>query len=415
LSRGLYALLALDAWALMLQHGGRYGVGSFNVAHFDLVDWLLPWPGPALYLGLVTGAGLYAFVGALGWLRRVEALLLWALYTLAWMLSMHDSYQHHYLLSWLLGFAVFTPRLSIQECLTPDVRIREVSFPLFSTCCSLVYTFTAISKSSPAWLTGAVLRRLSDHGGPLTLPPRLLVALGFSESDAWHFAALAIVIVQLLIALGFLAACFRDARSNLALSALCSAAFIAAAAFHISTELTPSFAIGWFSFYMLWFAWVCLIPASWLSALLNGIERFRTLSPAAPIAQRWRAGGAAASLFIAVACLWAEDLPGVGPAILLFTCAWLVRGWWGAPDPSKSALLSSLIPALAVLALVATLSVTHVRFDYYRRVAGELSRMGQREAALGFYRLAERHAPSGQSRMAKIRELELSLEKRRTE
>ncbi len=410
LSRGLYALLTLDVWVLMLQHGGRYGVGAFNVAHFDLLDWLLPAPGPSLYLGLLVAAGLYAFAGAFGLLLRGEALLLWALYTLAWMLSMHDSYQHHYLLSWLLGFAICAPRLSIQECLAPEARTREASFPLFATGCGLVYVFTAISKSSPAWLSGAVLRRLSDDGGALTLAPRLLLAVGFRESDAWHFAAFTILVSQLSIALGFFAACFRDARPNRVLGAVCSLALIAALVFHVSSELTPSFAIGWFSYYMIWFAAVCLVPASWLSAVLNMIARFRTLSPMRLSTPRARLGAAAFSLSIAVAWLGMEALPGVGLSVLLFTCAWLIRGWWRPFDPAEPAFANTLLPALAIGALAATLSLANVRFDYYRRLAGELSRMGQREAALSFYRLAERHAPVGQSRKTKIRELEQSLE-----
>ncbi|HTU61441.1 MAG TPA: HTTM domain-containing protein, partial [Polyangiales bacterium] len=376
-------------------------------------DRLLPAPGPGLYLGLLVATGLYAFAGAFGLLFRGEALLLWALYTLAWMLSMHDSYQHHYLLSWLLGFAIFAPRLSIRECLAPELRAREVSFPLFATCCALVYVFTAISKSSPAWQSGAVLRRLSDDGGALTLAPRLLLSIGLEETDAWHFAALIILISQLVIAIGFFSACFRDAHSSRLLSALCSLALLGALVFHVSTELTPSFAIGWFSYYMIWFAVVCLMPAHWLSTFLNMIARFCTVATPEIRDHRARFAAVALSLLLAAGWLSVEALPGMGPAVLLFACAWSIRGWWRPLIPAQRAFASALLPALAMGALAAALSLGQVRFDYYRRLAGELSRMGQREAALRSYRLAERHAPAGQSRKTKIRELERSLEAQR--
>ena len=90
----------------------------------------------------------------------------------------------------------------------------------------------------------------------------------------------------------------------------------------------------------------------------------------------------------------------------------MLRGRWRS-DARDPAFAGTLLPALAIGVLAVTLSLTHVRFHYYRRVAGELSRMGQLEAALSFYRLAERHAPAGQSRATKIRELEQSLASKR--
>jgi hypothetical protein len=393
----------------MLQHGGRYGLGAFNVAHFDLLDALIPDPSPALYLALVTAAGLCAFAGAVGLLDRLGTFALWCLYTSSWMLSIHDSYQHHYLLSWFLAFAIFAPGLSVRDCLNPDVRTREASFPLFATGCALVYTFTAISKSSPLWLAGTVLRKLADDGGPLMLPVRAFARLPLGDAEVWHFAALSVVVVQVVVALGFVAAIFRDARSRALLSWTCSAALVAATSFHVSTELTPSFAIGWFSYYMLWTAFVCLSPLRWLLPLLGAIERFRTPFNHLPTRPTWMNGAVLASVAAALV-LWSfEDLPGVGSSAVVFTFLWLARGW----RSRRQRFALSLLPGLAVTALSCTLSLTGVRFDYYRRLAGELSRMGQIEAALAAYRSAERHAPSGHSRKAKIQELERTLQRRR--
>jgi hypothetical protein len=427
LFRGICALLAFDAWTLMLEHGGRYSVGAFNVAHFDLVDRLVPMPSPALYLGLVCCAGCYAFVGALGSLRRAEALLLWILYTLAWMLSMHDSYQHHYLLSWLLGFALVAPILSVSDCLRSDARMRESSFPLVLSCCATVYLFTAISKSSELWLSGAVLKKLATEGGPMAWGPEALRLFGVDETSTSHLAVILIVTTQLVIALGFVAAFLRDAQPSPLLALACWLSLLAASSFHLATELSPSFAIGWFSYYMIWTVWISLLPASWLALLMRLIERFRTLWCRFVTAYQAKleqgsssARFAAASTAFRRVALWLspsvaliylllEDLPGLGIAVLAFSCAISLRVWFERRAATHSTLLPALLPLTAVVALSLTLSLTHVRFDYYRRAAGELSRMGRREEALDLYRQAEAYAPSGESRRPQIEGLERQL------
>jgi hypothetical protein len=417
LFRGICALLSFDAWTLMIEHGGRYGVGAFNVAHFDILDRLVPLPSPGLYLALVTGAGLFAFAGMLGLLGRFESLMLWALYTLSWMLSMHDSYQHHYLLSWLLGFGIFAAPLSVDQCVEPGARVRESGFPLALGCCAIVYFFTALSKSSSIWLSGAVLRKLGDEGGPMTWVPASLMRMGIGANVAWHLAALSTVAIQIVIALGFVAAFFRDACGGRVLAFLCTSALLAATSFHVATELTPSFAIGWFSYYMLWAVWVSLLPAAWLAEALASLTR--GFSRADPVLARARKGwpwvsssphfgglGAVVSLAASLIFLAREELPGVATAALLFSCVLLVRARLVRPEQPARSVTLAFLPGLAIVALALTLDIANVRFDYYRRIAGELSRMGRAEDALELYRAAERHAPSGQSRRAKIEALE---------
>jgi hypothetical protein len=102
-------LLALDTWMLMIGHAGRYGVAGFNVAHFALLDALLPTPVAGLYVGVLVLTGLLSLVVMLTGVRRGSGLLLFALYTLSWSMSMLDSYQHHYLLSLLLLCFAFFP------------------------------------------------------------------------------------------------------------------------------------------------------------------------------------------------------------------------------------------------------------------------------------------------------------------
>ncbi|MFW5920631.1 MAG: HTTM domain-containing protein [Polyangiales bacterium] len=112
LQRFVLLLLAFDAWLVMVEHGGRYGVGDFNVPHFGWMTLLQPTPTPGLYVGVVLVCGVLAFTLALGRPSRLLLGVLTALYTWAWAMSMLDSYQHHYLLSLLLLSMVFFPRLA---------------------------------------------------------------------------------------------------------------------------------------------------------------------------------------------------------------------------------------------------------------------------------------------------------------
>jgi len=108
-------LLALDTWMLMIGHAGRYGVAGFNVAHFAWLDALLPMPVAGFYVGVLVLTGLLSLVVALTGVRRSTGLVLFALYTLSWSMSMLDSYQHHYLLSVLLLCFAFFPELTAAQ------------------------------------------------------------------------------------------------------------------------------------------------------------------------------------------------------------------------------------------------------------------------------------------------------------
>lgn len=65
LTRGLLFLFAFDCWLGLAPRGGYYD-GAFSVAHIAWLDTFQPTPSSALYLTFVLGAGLLAFVMALG-------------------------------------------------------------------------------------------------------------------------------------------------------------------------------------------------------------------------------------------------------------------------------------------------------------------------------------------------------------
>jgi hypothetical protein len=118
-SKLFLALVALDAWMLMIGHAGRYGVGDFNVAHFAWLDRALPVPSAGLYVGVLLATGLLALAIVLCGGHPLALLALFALYTFSWAMSMLDSYQHHYFVSSVLLCLVFFPRLQIGEVLAP--------------------------------------------------------------------------------------------------------------------------------------------------------------------------------------------------------------------------------------------------------------------------------------------------------
>lgn len=108
LLRLLLIVLAFDCWLDLIPHGGRYGFNDFNVAHFAFLDWL-PTPSAGLYVGVVLLCGFLACVQALTRPTRFGVIAVFATYTYSWMMSMLDSYQHHYLISVLLFSCIFFP------------------------------------------------------------------------------------------------------------------------------------------------------------------------------------------------------------------------------------------------------------------------------------------------------------------
>ena len=422
LLRGLYLLLACDLWFDMIEHGGRYGIGGFNVAHFALVDWLVPLPSPGLYVGLLIVCGFVSLTLATGpaprWLRGLLA----AGYTLAWMLSIHDSYQHHYLLSWLLAWCVALPDVDAEETLQ-GAPVRGWGFPMTAVTCAIVYAFTGISKSERIWRDGHVLRVLSHAKPPGHPQPGkfdavrdALLSLGWSESASWRLLALSTIALQWAIAVGYLAAPRRDAREGRLLRVLTSVGLLGSIAFHAVAELFQVFEIGLFSYYMLWVGSVVLGPV-WLltpagracAALCRLRARLVTIEAGASPLALVRALAVVALLVLVgfVIPLPGALAAGVVLALIALVQILLVRR--GSVPWSLEGL--SLRTALCALAMWLALAQSAVPFDYYRRTAGELQRMGELPRALAMYRRAERYAPAGRSRADKIRELESQLER----
>src|SRR3954447_12730269 len=159
-SKVFLCMVALDTWMLMIGHAGRYGVAGFNVAHFAIIDRVLPVPTPTHYVATLLLTGLLALTLALLGTRPLPLGVLCLLYTYSWSMSMLDSYQHHYFVSLVLLCLVFFPRLSA----APERRALTTGFgyPLLAATIGVLYTFTAIAKMDAQWCKGFTLRRISS-------------------------------------------------------------------------------------------------------------------------------------------------------------------------------------------------------------------------------------------------------------
>lgn len=427
LLRGLCLLLAIDLCFDMVEHGGRYGIGEFNVAHFALLDRWLPLPTATLYVGLlILSAGL-ALQIALGGAARALRFGLFASYTSAWLISVHDAYQHHYLLSWLLLWAACMPYVTLRRALDRE-PLSGWALPMTSLSCAVVYSFTAVSKSEPLWRSGDVMRVLThskapgdEHPGKFDGLRDLTLQLGLTDRQFWQAIALSTIALQCVIALAYMLAPRRDAQPSRTRVFLVTLGLLGALSFHATAELFHVFEIGLFSYYMMAMAWLLLAPAVSLTPLAGLLAR----SQEQLLAWWSRARGRVrlpsvgarpiellvVPLFVLLAVL--TPLPGAPWAGSTLAAVALSRQLWVWRRSPRERGSLALQLALTALALWSSLALSPVPFDFYRRTGGELARMGLTEQAIDMYKRGERYAPRGRSRAKKIRELEAELSARR--
>ncbi|MEM9191210.1 MAG: HTTM domain-containing protein [Myxococcota bacterium] len=153
LVKGVLLLLAFDTWLDMVEHGGRYGVGSFNVAHFGWLDAIQNGitdtfgarvPSAELYVGLILCTGLLAFIVVVGRSHRVFLAIITVAYTYAWSMSMLDSYQHHYLLSWVFLCLTLFPLPTGTDVFGPPARSASEVYAVDKSPATLLSAGTAV-------------------------------------------------------------------------------------------------------------------------------------------------------------------------------------------------------------------------------------------------------------------------------
>jgi hypothetical protein len=366
-----FGVVAVDAW-LQIVHGPRYGAADFNVAHFPVLDALLPIPTRPVVLTVFLLQAYLAARVALGVGGRASIALLTALFGYGYFISQLNSYQHHYLIFLLLVCTCFFTRDPAKSW---PIRLILVQI-------SIVYLWAAVAKLDPLWLNGTTL----DTGMSLDS------IRGIVEGTVgWPTVAILTVVLEL-----FLMVAIHIRRTRIV-------AFVIGAGFHISIE-GSGFAIGLFSYFML-ALYVLLIPDDIASFVVKPFRFvWARLSPeTTALDQRAVVGAVVVSVGLVVGTLLLLLLPFEDDVVAIALIAAL-----GATSgammfrnrkvsaPSFTKLAVSHVGACALLLILAL--DTNTARDYHRFWGGSLRRMGQLEEAVKVYeravRIAPTHAPS---------------------
>jgi len=223
--------------------------------------------------------------------------------------------------------------------------------------------------------------------------------------------------LQLVIMAAYLLAPLRD-RGDAGIRVLCWIGFVAAVSFHVGAEHLE-LRIGWFSWYMIGFAAITLLPerAVWVAGEWLSL-------PARAVGEMWQRsqqGGGSAVVPIALGTAlvvglagYAVDMPGSLAAAVIAGLA-LAAGSIYLYVKSRSHEAMRWIAATAAAALCMWLSIasSEVRFDYYRFVGGDHRRRGEYAEALEAYIKANRYAPEDDDRREKEEEMRRIVESQR--
>lgn len=452
-------LFGLDVFYDHLAPAWRYGAAGFNVAHFAILD-ALPIPSSAFYVGIMIATALVAFVCALS-PRPHRALIGFVAiaYLWSWSCSMHDSYQHHYLLSlFFLAFAFFpllssrdlfwsrdeassaapspapkkdrkggkdAPRATTQPTIEASLphglvpRASAWAMVVVWTTASIVYAYTAVSKTENEWIRGDALRNITSNGRAIPGAVRLFESFGIEGDDLWPFLGASTVVLQIGLAIGYALAPIRDRIDGprIALEIVSYVALALALSFHLGAEYM-GLEIGWFSWYMILLALATFLPARALGYLvLFSTMPIESLRRALETHRDNGIAGAVLAMLAAGALLGAgtyADLPGatvsctiVGLATMAAAVVAMLRRRWF--DEVRAAAIALLFGA-AALVLMLPAPETDVRYDYWRFAGGDFRRRGEWALALEAYQHANRYAPEGQSRDAQIEQMRARIE-----
>ena len=301
LAQVVFVMLAFDAWLLRVPAGARYGAGAFGVAHFGWLDLLQPLPSPALYVGLMLAVGVLALVCALANAGRGARLLLAALWTYGWCMSLADTFQHHYFLSLLLVLLALMPPLSAGQVLpaarpahgrrrghrerpaTPLLAMTSCwPYALIAVTIAIVYVFTALTKVDVEWRAGRVLDHLARPHLGVFRP--WVDGLGVWQPTLWQALTAGVALTEAFLALGYILAPRLDVARRRWTRIFAWGVFVAALALHLTAELVLKLRIGWFSAYMIAIACVCLLPGALLARVAGLLAHLlAVLAEATPI------------------------------------------------------------------------------------------------------------------------------------
>jgi hypothetical protein len=296
----------------------------------------------------------------------------------------------------------------------PRAETEGFGFPLLCATVAVLYLYAAVAKMDQAWLDGFTVRRISQAETTFSSLVAWLVELGLPAERFWALFSSSVIPLELAVGAAYLLAAGRDRSASPWPGRLCGLGFALAMGLHVGAEVME-LQIGWFSYYMIAFAVVCLLPlraVDALAVLASWPARYATR-----FMEDWQredaSSGASSTLAMAVGAAsvlgvvaWQIGLPGApgacGAAALALVGVTLAKVKRGAHLEARPTLIAGML-AGGVLWLAIALSP--VRWDYYRYLGGDLMRRGESEAALEVYLKGERFAPTGESRQDKIDEL----------
>jgi hypothetical protein len=409
LAKVVFVMLAFDAWLLRVPAGARYGAGGFGVAHFGWLDALQPLPWPGLYVGLMLGVGVLALVCALANAGRGARLLVAALWTYGWCMSLADSFQHHYFLSLLLVLLALTPPLAARDVLPgarpgrgrrlahrdgpPAPALPMTScwpYALILATIAIVYLFTALTKVDVEWRAGRVLDHLARPHLGVFRP--WVEAFGAWQPALWRILTAAVVMTEAFLALGYALAPRQDARRRPWTRVVTWSAFTAAIALHLTAELVLKLRIGWFSAYMIAIACVCLLPGALLvrvaglaARLLDVVAEATPFTDPRPGAAIPTKGvvllGAAATGTSLAAGVWL-GLPGASALGLLLAVLGIGVSGLALSTPHRRRAAQYLAAATAaVLVMWVMVAGARTRRDFYLEMGYDLRARGDLRGA----------------------------------
>jgi hypothetical protein len=393
-----FGVLGLDQLMLMVEKGYRYGTGNFNVAHFDFLHSFQS-PTAASHTALYLICGFLGLRIAAGIAVRSSLRVLTVLYGYAYFSSMHDGYQHHYLMVWLLliSWAIPFHRISGVDSAGRETPpwLRAWGAQLLYAQVAIVYMFTALTKANQYWFDGWALQQQISRPWLRDWLASLEGSLGLGENGIYAAIAIGVFLWQLLAALAFVVPRLRPF------------ACITGPLFHIMVEVI-GLEIRWFSYYMIALYYLLLFPASWYAATAKQFGRALT-----PLAHLWRwsvrprelSTGAriAVTAVGAIACGvfgYFIPLPGALLVAISLPILLVASEYWGKRDSSRTIVRVALQVIIAGLAFGLP-RYANVAYDYYRLQAGDLARRGEIEKAVEVYATANALQQDTPARYAK--------------
>jgi len=392
-----FGLLAFDQWLLMFPHAPRYGIAGFNVGHIPAFDSAFPLPTVGVVgVAYLVGGFLSARV-ALGISVDVSLRLLTILYGAVYFSSQIDSYQHHYLIALLLFVCWFLPLGG--DCSQPEDRddespsmVRSWATRLIYVEVSVVYFYTAVTKTTASWLDGTALQKIITSGEVADLHDQVSLMISDDGLAAYAITAHTIMIWQYFVAVSFLIPRLRPV------------ACITGPIFHVLVELI-NLKIGWFSYYMIGIYYLFLMPDAWFLALGKPLaplgdvgKQLRAALPEHPLELGLGALVAAGTGFFVGYLTYELSVEGALPmAIILggLVCASL---WPRADKPMLRPTGAAAAQVIVIGCMLLSLGVGDALFDYHRYWAGDLRRRGNLEQAVEHYEAANAAQPDGVAR-----------------